>query len=138
LRLVSFAGAAALLNLLIVMPFQMHQIDEIIAEHLAQLPAPRRPGNNVYFIHPRGGFYMADMVQIDPLLREPDLLLVSRGLGLDTQLIRRNWPGAVKVASERAADQWYLGPRDQRVPDRNGQPHFEFAPGPIPPNAAER
>lgn len=135
LRLVSFAGAAAVLNLLIVMPFQLHQIDDIIAQHLAQLPAPRRPGNNVYFIHPRGGFYVADMVQIDPLLREPDLLLVSRGVDLDTQLIRRNWPGAVKIASERAADQWYLGPQDQRVPGRNGQPHFEFASGPIPPSA---
>ncbi len=138
MRLASFAGAAAILNLLIVLPFQMRQIDEIIAQHLAQLPAPRRPGNNVYFIHPRGGFYVADMVQIDPLFREPDLLLVSRGADLDARLIRRNWPGAVRIASDRAADQWYLGPQDRRVPGRNGQPHFEFLPGPIPPSAADR
>jgi hypothetical protein len=129
-RLVSFAGAAAILNMLIVMPFQMHQISEVISQHLAQLPAPKRPGNNVYFIHPRGGFYVADMVQIDPLLRERDLLLVSHGAELDTQLIRRNWPNAVKITSQPAADQWYLGPQDQRVPmpGKNDQRQFVFAP----------
>jgi len=129
LRLVSFAGAAAVLNLLLVLPFQMHQIDRFISQHLAQLPAPQRPGNNVYFIHPRGGFYVADMVQSDPLLRNRDLLLVSRGAALDAEMIRQNWPGAVKVASGRAADQWYLGPEDRRVPmpDKDGQVHFVLA-----------
>ena len=127
--LVPFAGAAAILNLLIVMPFQLHQINDIVSQHLAQLPAPRRPGNNVYFIHPRGGFYVADMVQIDPLLREPDLLLVSRGAELDAQMIRQNWPGAVRIASGGAADQWYLGPQDQRVPipGSRDQQQFVFA-----------
>jgi hypothetical protein len=69
------------------------------------------------------------MVQIDPLLRERDLLLVSHGAELDTQLIRQNWPSAVKTASQRAADQWYLGPQDQRVPmpGKNDQRHFVFA-----------
>jgi len=130
LRLVSFAGAAAIMNLLIVMPFQLHQISVFISQHLAQLPTPRRPGNNVYFIHPRGGFYVEDMVQIDPLLRDRDLLLVSHGAELDAQLVRQNWPGAVKIAGGRAADQWSLGPRDQRVPitGAEDQTHFVFAP----------
>jgi hypothetical protein len=129
-RLVSFAGAAAILNLVVVMPFQVHQISEVISQHLAQLPPPRRPGNNVYFIHPRGGFYVADMVQIDPLLRARDLLLVSRGAKLDTELIRQNWPDAVKIAGGSAADEWYLGPQDQRlpIPGNEGQKHFVFAP----------
>ncbi len=129
-RLVSFAGAAAVLNLVVVMPFQMHEISEVISQHLAQIPPPKRPGNNVYFIHPRGGFYVADMVQIDPLLRNRDLLLVSRGAYLDAQLIRQNWPSAVKIASGRAADQWYLGPQDRRlpIPGKRDQAHFVFAP----------
>ncbi|MDP9083238.1 MAG: hypothetical protein M3N50_05670 [Pseudomonadota bacterium] len=131
-RLAAFAGAAAILNFLIVMPFQMRQVNQIISQHLAQLPAAKRPGNNVYFIHPGGGFYVADMVQMDPLLREPDLLLVSRGAELDTQLIRQTWPNAVKVFGNRAADQWYLGPQDRRiaVPGFRGSKQFVFAPGP--------
>jgi hypothetical protein len=131
--LVSFAGAAAILNFVVVMPFQMHQISEIISQHLAQLPTPKRPGNNVYFVHPGGGFYVADMVQIDPLLRDPDLSLVSHGSELDAQLIRQNWPGAVKISSGRAADQWYLGPQDQRlpIPGKENQKRFVFAPTPL-------
>jgi hypothetical protein len=51
---------------------------------------------------------------------------VSRGAELDAQLIRRNWPGAVKIAGVRAADQWYLGPQDQRrpIPGKRDQWHF--------------
>jgi hypothetical protein len=142
LSLVSFAGAAAILNLLVVMPFQMHQINEIISQHLAQLPMPKRPGNNVYFVHPRGGFYVADMVQTDPLLRNSDLYLVSHGSELDAQLIRRNWPSAVQLAGGRASDQWYLGTKDQRVPipGEEDQKHFVLAPagGATPPSAADR
>jgi hypothetical protein len=139
LRLVSFAGAAAILNLFIVMPFQMLEINEFISQHLAQLPPPQRPGNNVYFIHPRGGLYVADMVQIDPLLRQRDLFLVSHGAELDEQLIRQNWPGAVKIASQRAADQWSLGPQDRRVPvpGKGGQRYFVIGKS-IPPSVADR
>jgi hypothetical protein len=43
---------------------------------------------------------------------------------LDEELIRQNWPDAVKVVATPAADQWYLGPREQRVL--------------IPPSAADR
>jgi hypothetical protein len=138
----SFVGAAAVLNLLVVMPFQMHQISEIITQHLAQLPMPRRPGNNVYFIHPRGGFYVADMVQTDPLLRDSDLFLVSHGSELDAQLIQRNWSSAVQIAGGPAGDQWYLGAQDQRVPilGGKGQKHFVLRPAAAatPPSAADR
>ena len=96
-RLVAFAGAAAILNLaLVVPPLQMTQIDRIIARHSAQLPLPRRPGNNVYFVRD-GGFYRADLVQSDPLLRTDDLILFSGGDALDAELIRQNWPTAVLV-----------------------------------------
>jgi hypothetical protein len=113
-RIVAFAGAAALLNLMVVVPWQMHQIEATISTHLAQLGAPRRPGTTVYFIHPGGGFYVADLVQIDPLLRGPDLKLVSRGAELDAKMILSNWPQAIKVGGAAAYDQWYLGPADQR------------------------
>jgi hypothetical protein len=115
-RLITFAGATAILSLLIIVPFQLNQMERFISAHLAQLGPPQRPGNNVYFIHPLGGFYVADMVQFDPLLRDADLLLVSHGAQLDAQLVKQNWPDAVKVSSSRAAEQWYLGPEDQRIP----------------------
>jgi hypothetical protein len=128
-RLVSFAGATAILSLLFMIPLQMSQIDHFITEHLSQLAPPRRPGNNIYFIHPLGGYYLADMIQVDPLLRNKDLLLVSHGTALDTQMIHRNWPDAVKISGSQAADQWYLGAEDQRqaIPGSNDEGQFLIA-----------
>lgn len=128
-RLISFAGASAILSLLLLIPFQMSQIDQFIAQHLAQLAPPRRPGNNIYFIHPLGGSYLADMIQVDPLLRNEDLLLVSHGAVLDRQMIQRNWPDALKVSGGRAADQWYLGTEDQRlaIPGSKDERQFVIA-----------
>jgi hypothetical protein len=133
-KLVSFAGACAILTLVIIVPLQLSEIRQFISQHLAQLPSPRRPGNNVYFIHPRAGFYVADLVQIDPLLRDPDLLLVSRGADLDARMIHENWPDAIKIGSGPAYDQWYLGLVDQRraVPGKNYQ-RFELLTEALPP-----
>jgi hypothetical protein len=109
-RLAAFAGAAAMLNLFLVIPYQMIQIESIIARHSAQLPKPRRPGKNVYFIHDSSGFYTADLVQMDPLLREPDLLLFSRGPELDAELRRQNWPAGVLVERGIGVEEWSVGP----------------------------
>ena len=132
-RLISFAGAAAILSLLLVVPFQLHEVEGVISRHLAQLSPPLRPGNNVYFIRPRGGFYIADMVQIDPFLRDQDLRLVSRGGALDGEMIQRNWPSATLVQHRAAYDQWSLGPEDQRRAGR-----FTLAEPATLPSAADR
>ena len=113
-RLASFAGVNAILSLLFLIPFQMNQIDQFITQHLAQLGPPKRPGNNIYFVHPLSGSYLADMIRFDPLLRNQDLFLVSHGSVLDGQMIQENWPEAGKVSGNRAADQWYLGAEDRR------------------------
>jgi len=128
-RLAAFAGAAALLNLLLVLPFQLMQIDTVITRHSAQLPKPHRPGNNVYFVQWSGGFYLADLVQMDPLLRAQDLVLFSRGSELDSALRRQNWPAAVMVDRGYAVEEWNLGPRDQRQTslESPGTKRFEFA-----------
>ncbi len=111
--LIAFAGAAAILNLVLVVPVQMMQMNGLITSHSAQLPLPRRPGNNVYFVRD-GGFYRADLVQSDPLLRDNDLILFSGGDVLDAELRRQNWPTAVLVGRRLGVEEWNLGPRDQR------------------------
>jgi hypothetical protein len=69
---------------------------------------------------------LADMIQADPLLIDKDLLLVSHGAVLDTQMIQRNWPGAVKVSGTRVADQWYLGAEDMRRPIPGSKDERQF------------
>jgi hypothetical protein len=112
-RLAAFAGAAAILNLVLVVPLQLMQMEGVITQHSAQLPPPRRPGNNVYFVRD-GGFYLADLVQSDPLLRAGDLVLFSAGPVLDAELRRQNWPTAVLVGRAPGVEEWNLGPKDQR------------------------
>jgi hypothetical protein len=128
-RLAAFAGAAAVLNLLLVVPYQLMQIDSIIERHSAQLPEPRRPGYNVYFISPSRLFYSADLVQMDPRLMGPDLLLSSRGPKLDAELRRQNWPDAALVGRYFGVEEWHLGPSDERrTPrDSSGTPRFVFS-----------
>ena len=119
---------AAILNLILVIPLQMMQIDRIIARHSAQLPKPQRPGNNVFFVHAPGGFYLADLVQADPLLRSDDLILFSRGPELDAELRRQNWPKAALVAQSTGVEMWNLGLGDKRktLRDQPGVRRFEF------------
>jgi hypothetical protein len=109
-RLISFVGAACILSVLVIVPFQMHQIEHFMSRHLSLLPPPIRPGNNVFFINPVGGFYIVDMIQTDPLLREPDLLLASRGTDADTQFMQRTWPSAKRAGAGRWGEQWHLDP----------------------------
>jgi hypothetical protein len=106
-RLVSFAGAAAVLSLLILVPFQLTQIDGFITRHLAIVPAPRA-GGNVYFIDSRRGYYLSDMVQMDPRLRSEDLYLATQGRQLDADLIQRHWPNAVRCGGAPGVVQWCL------------------------------
>jgi hypothetical protein len=142
LKIASFAGACAVLSLVIIVPFQLNEIQQFISQHLAQLGPPGRPGNNVYFIRPRGGFYVADMVQMDPYLGDADLFLVTRGADLDAKMVLLNWPGAVRIGTGRAFEQWYLGPKDQRQAAQGSErAHFALLPAgdlSIPPSAADR
>ena len=125
-RLAAFAGATAILNLLLVVPLQMMQIDKIITRHLEQLPKPRRPGNDVYFVRADRGFYLPDLVQMDPMLRTQDLILFSRGPEMDAELRRQNWPGATLAERGFGIEEWNLGPTDQRHRSHDSHSRFEF------------
>jgi len=126
--LTPFAGAAAFLSLLLIVPLQLSQMEEFVSDHQALIPPPRRPGNNVYFVDQHGGSYIADAIQIDPLLRDQDLRLASRGPNLDAALVRQNWPGAVRVDRQFFVEQWHLGPVDRRRAGGAAEPaaHFEL------------
>jgi hypothetical protein len=121
--LVSFAGAAAVLSLVALVPFQLTQIECFISGHLALVPPAQGPGANVFFVDLRGGPYISDMIQIDPLLRSKDLLLFSRGNELDTELVRQNWPNASPCGGTEWIEQWCLGV-SRAANGGRAMPHF--------------
>ncbi len=133
-RMASFAATSSVLSLLVLVPYQAHQMEDFIGWHLSQLPAMKRPGNNVLFLRIDRGYYLADMVQIDPLLRDPDLLLVSHGAAADAQFVHARWPAAQPLPGKRFASQWYLGEEDQRRRDpANGPRRFVIGDEPLTP-----
>ena len=133
-RLTAFAGAAAVLSLLLLVPYQLYEIDHFIGRHLAQIPAPKRPGNDVFFVNPAGGFYVGDMIQNDPELRDPDLRMFSYGPRRDAALVRRLWPDAVEVDWGPYGEEWNLGPVDRRVRIPGARSRRFVFPPKLPPN----
>jgi len=129
-RVVCFAGTAAVLSLLLIVPVQLFQINEVITGQQSQLGGQVRPGNNVYFLDRFTGFYLSDMIQTDPQLRERDLLLVSHGRERDAAFIRANWPEAVQEKAGSGVEHWYLGPQEQRQGPNalSSALHFELKP----------
>jgi hypothetical protein len=124
--LAAFAGTAAVLGLLVLVPVQLAQIEGFIARHLELVPPPRRPGANIYFIDPRGGYYIADMIQIDPRLRSEDLLLFSRASQLNADLMRQNWPEATRCGGRLWVEQWCVGASSPSATDDGGSlPRFQ-------------
>jgi hypothetical protein len=75
---------------------------------------------------------LSDLIQIDPGLRDPDLLLLSHGADANEALVRANWPEAVKEKAGDGVEHWYLGPQEQRrAPSGGSGPlHFEIKPSP--------
>lgn len=124
-KYVAFVGAVSVLALTVLVPWQLWQINQLIGFYQKQLGSASRPGNNVFFVSAKPGDYLGDLVQFDPQLRSPDLVLASRGEGLDTELVRLNWPDAVRVQETSKVVQWNLGPSDVRTssPDDTA-PHF--------------
>lgn len=112
-----FAGASVVLSFLVMLPLQLSQVKEFIDFHLDPVSHPRRPGNNVYFVDPFGGFYTSDLIQFDPQLCDPDLILISHGQEQNARLVKANWPHARRVGGGYWGEQWYLGATDVRQPD---------------------
>ncbi len=131
-RLVSFAASVSLLSVIVLVPYQAHQMQEFIAAHLRQLPPMKRPGNDVVFVRLDRGFYQADLIQIDPFLRDPDLLLVSHGGGADEKFVRDRWPESQRLDWDANAQLWYLGDADHRRFDpTTGAPRFVLDDGTV-------
>jgi hypothetical protein len=124
-RLVALAGCAAVLSFVVLVPLQLAQIEAFIDEHLALLPPAQRPGANIFFINPGGGYYIADMIQTDPLLRSDDLFLLNRGRRLDAEFVRQNWPEAARCGESSRVEQWCLSASRPSATDSGASlPHF--------------
>ncbi len=93
-------GSLAAVSLLVLTPVRMMNAHGFIELCEGQAP-PRDPSKRqVSFVNVLPGgdrYYPDDAVRNDPFLRNPSIVLMSRGFGKDEQLIHRNYPHAKLV-----------------------------------------
>ena len=83
--------------------FQVHQF---IGQHLCQLPILEKNKNIVCIMNTERGYYADDLVQNDPFLRDPVILLKSVNPEKDDEMMKILFPGAIKIKRSFSYTLW--------------------------------
>ena len=110
-----YAMAGALGGLLIMIPFFFWQVHGFIQQHLAQLPTTDHGQPRVIIVSPFSGYYVQDLVQNDPFLREPVILMISRGRAADAAMMSRSFPALRRLSTTYRGSVWGLE-AERKVP----------------------
>ena len=98
------------LSLLLANGLRAVQVESHIARHLAQVPplsvAPDASRPEVVFIEIRRGFYTHDLVQNEPLLRGPRVVMVHEGGPRQAELMANRFPAYRKSAEGPWGEHW--------------------------------
>jgi hypothetical protein len=98
----AFAIHCAVIFLVVGVGQRALQMREFIGDHLAQQPAYQGTEPRVVFIDPRNSFYGYDLLQNDPFLRSPRVVMLYRTPEENAALVARLKPGFHRVY----ADDW--------------------------------
>ncbi len=110
-------GLCAAASLLILTPLRVAQVDSFVGRHLAQLPPLAAEGHQICFLATYRGFYVEDLIQNDPFLRNRVLFMESRGPRKDEWLIRQRFPAARRMYDNGFDTVWLLRPFDELPAD---------------------
>jgi hypothetical protein len=86
---------------------RLAQVHTYIDEHLAQMPPLDRTASQVAFIDENGRFTV-DLIQNDPLFRDPGVVLLSMGRNTDAELVRDRFGGGQRLwrSSDKKSSLW--------------------------------
>jgi hypothetical protein len=103
----AMAAWAIVLSLVLANGLRLVQVEGFIARHLEQVPPLARPAEQeIVFIDLRGGFYSQDLVQNDPFLRSPRLVMVYRDADTTARFMARRFPSYEKRENGRWGERW--------------------------------
>lgn len=101
---------AALLSLLLANGLRLIQVDAFITRHRQQVPPLARavePGRaEIVFVAAERGFYAVDLVQNDPFLREPRIVMTYPGRAEAANLMAKRFPRYRKSAEGTWGELW--------------------------------
>lgn len=101
----------ALLGLVISVPVHLVEVERWIAQHLAQGLPRTGAGRELHLLDNRQGFYVRDLAQNDPFLRDPVIVGVSQGEERDRAMVQVLFPGARVTIADRRGTAWSLPDR---------------------------
>ena len=104
-------AVAALLAIPVGNLLRARQVRSFIDTQRTQVPPLQDlPGDSrwAFFLDPLRGYYRADLLRNDPLLREPVWMLVSRGRERDETLMRSMFPDAELFRESRGETLWRI------------------------------
>lgn len=109
-QLRAMAGWCVLLSLIVVNGFRMNQVEEFMGQHLQRVPplatAPSKDRPELVLVNLGYGFYPADLVQNDPFLRSPRVIMVQGQPRQDAAMLSRWYPDYEKVRSGQWGEHW--------------------------------
>lgn len=103
-KLAEYGAATAMLALLTLVPLSAYQVDEFMSRHLAQVPD--RTDARVIILRADSGYYAYDLVQNDPFLRDPVIVMASRGREADAQMLSEHFPHLQLIHSDLRGFVW--------------------------------
>lgn len=106
-------GWGIVFSLVLVNGLRLVQVDTFMHRHKNQIPPVSRPTDSrpeLLFIDTANGFYTRDMIQNDPFLRGPRIILVHRGSYAVAGLIANRFPGYVKADVGKWGELWRWNP----------------------------
>lgn len=98
-------AALAVTWLIVGSVLRVCQVDCFITDHLAQLPGDPGMTPAVRIVNPGSGYYARDLVQNDPFLRGP-VILVSHGRTNDAAMMAREFPALALRSSKFRGQFW--------------------------------
>jgi hypothetical protein len=104
------AAWGILLCLLFANGLRLAQVEGFATRQTGQVPPLARAAtperSEVIFINPRGGFYIFDLIQNDPFLRSPRIVLTMRPAERLDGFMAARFPGYVRAASGQWGEHW--------------------------------
>jgi len=103
---------AIVLSLVLVNAQRLVQVESFIDRHLRQVPplvsAPDPARREIVFVDPAAGSYLEDVVQNDPFLRAPRIVMMLQDRENVEELMRRRFPGYARRARGEWGELWVL------------------------------
>jgi hypothetical protein len=87
-----YLAGSAMLSLVALTAISGWQVEHFIARQISQIPVAMHGTARVVIMDQRRGFYVWDLAQNDPFLRNPVVLLISRSPQLDAAMMAKNFP----------------------------------------------